>query len=220
MALRSTRFTFLALVLGSGAWLAACGDDSGDGTTIDAPVAIDAPGGAIDAAGNPDAAAAPTCADYCTTIAANCTAANLMYASTAECMATCTKFTPGTVGQTSGNTLGCRLYHAGNAAGSVANANTHCRHGGPGGDGLCGSNCEGFCTIVQGSCSTQANPPYADMGACMTACGGYSMTTPYVANATGGNFACRLYHATAAANAPGTHCSHTASTSATCTGNP
>lgn len=213
----STRFAFAALVLGSLALVAACGDDGG-GNAIDAPVSIDAPTGGD--GGGIDAPAAPSCTDYCTTIAANCTAANLMYANTAECMATCGRFTPGTVGQTSGNTLGCRLYHAGNAAGGQTNADTHCRHAGPGGNALCGSNCEGFCTIVQGSCSTQNPPPYADMGACMTACAGYSMTTPYVASATGNNFACRLYHATAAANAPGTHCAHTAMTSATCTGNP
>jgi hypothetical protein len=206
MLARSTCFAFTVLFALT---FAACGDDDENGGAIDAAVTIDAPGGGGDG-GNTDAAAAPTCTDYCTTIAANCTAANLMYASTAECMATCTKFTPGTVGQTSGNTLGCRLYHANNAAGSTANANTHCRHGGPGGDGLCGTNCEGFCTIVQGSCSTQAQPPYADMAACMTACGGYATTPIYVANPPQGNtLTCRLYHATAAANAPGTHCSHT-----------
>lgn len=206
MLAHPSRLAFAALLALS---FAACGDDDDGGGTIDAPTAIDAPGGGGDG-GNTDAAAAPTCSDYCTTIATNCTGTNLMYANTAECMATCSKFTAGTVGQTSGNTLGCRLYHAGNAAGSMQNANTHCRHGGPGGDGLCGSNCEGFCTIVQGSCAGQASPPYADMGACMTACGNYATTPIYVAPQTGGNhLTCRLYHATAAANAPAQHCSHT-----------
>lgn len=213
MAIRSTRSAYATLVLGSVAWLAACGDDGGGDGAIDAPVSIDAPTGGD--GGGPDAPpAAPSCTDYCTTIAANCTAANLMYANTAECMATCGKFVPGAVGQMSGNTLGCRLYHAGNAAG---NPGLHCRHAGPGGDGTCGSNCEGFCTIVQGSCSTQNPPPYANLGACMTACAGYNQTPIYSAAETSGNtFACRLYHATAAANAPGTHCSHTAMTSSQC----
>lgn len=214
MAFRSTRFVFASLVLGSVAWLAACGDDGGDGTTIDAPSAVDAPAGD---APSGDAPAAPSCATYCTTIAANCTAANLMYANTAECMATCGRFTPGTVGQTSGNTAGCRLYHANNAAGGQNNADMHCRHAGPGGNALCGANCEGFCTIVQGACASQANPPYANLAACMTACAGYNQTPTYSAAVTSGNsFACRLYHATAAANAPGTHCSHTAMTSSQC----
>jgi hypothetical protein len=196
--------------------LAACGGDDGD----DAP-AIDAPAGAIDApAGSIDAPAAElTCASYCSTIAGNCTAANLMYGSSAECMATCTAFTAGTLADTGGNTLGCRLYHAGNAGGSQTAADTHCRHAGPGGDGVCGANCEGFCTVVLDACAGQAQPPYANMGACMTACGGFATTPIYVANATGNNLACRLYHATAAAANPGLHCPHTGVNSATCTGN-
>lgn len=214
----STRLAFASLVLGSLALAAACGgDDESDNT--DAAASIDAPSGGPDAAANPDAAAAPSCTDYCTTIAANCTAANLMYANTNECMATCMRFTPGTVGQTSGNTLGCRLYHAGNAAGSQQNADTHCRHGGPGGDGLCGSNCEGFCTIVLGSC-TGGNMQFGgSMTTCMTECAAFNTSPIYVANATGNNFACRLYHATAAANAPGTHCSHVATASPVCVNN-
>jgi hypothetical protein len=200
----SSGFVALALAL---AWLAACGDDGHDHDHIDA--AIDAPAG-------DDAPGAPTCAAYCTAIADNCSGVNLMYASTAECMASCGLFSVGTSADVAGNTLGCRLYHANNAAGSMQNANTHCRHGGPGGDGLCGANCEGFCTIALGACSAQAQPPYADMGACMTACGNYATAPPYVANATGDNLACRLYHATAASANPGTHCGHTAMASATC----
>jgi hypothetical protein len=206
MPARSSRFAFVVLVLVSVAWLSACGDES--------PPAVDAAAdssiGEIDApTGDIDAPAAPSCTDYCTTIAANCAAANLMYASTGECMATCGRFTPGTVGMMSGNTAGCRLYHAGAAAGSVGNANTHCRHGGPGGDGLCGSNCEGFCTIVLGSCTAKFEQYGGNMSTCMTACAGFATTPPYVANATGNTFACRLYHATAAAANPGTHCGHT-----------
>ncbi len=220
MPARSSRFAFVALVLGSVAWLAACGDDGGN-SVIDAP-SIDGP--TIDAPGSDgpisDAPVAPSCTDYCTTIAANCTAANLMYASTGECMATCGRFTPGTVGMMSGNTAGCRLYHAGAAAGSVGNANTHCRHGGPGGDGLCGSNCEGFCTIVLGSCTGNNEQYGGSMSTCMTECGAFNSTRLYVANAQGNNFACRLYHATAASVDANTHCGHVATNSAICTGPP
>ena len=137
-----------------------------------------------------------------------------MYGTTAECMATCALFDPSAA--MTGNTLGCRAYHATNAAGSVQNANTHCRHAGPGGDGVCGANCAGFCTIAMGACAGQNPPPYADMNACMTACGTYATTPIYVANATGNNLACRLYHATAATANPGLHCSHTAMNSAPC----
>jgi hypothetical protein len=205
MRATSSGLAVAALVFAS---LAACGGD--DEQDHDAAVVIDAPA-------DIDAPAAPTCAAYCNSIAANCTGANLMYGTTAECMATCGLFIVGTGADMAGNTLGCRLYHANNAAGSMQNANTHCRHGGPGGDGLCGANCEGFCTIALGACSAQNPPPYANMGACMTACGNYATAPAYVATQTSGNsFACRLYHATAASANPGLHCAHTAMVSATC----
>lgn len=213
MATISTRLGFAALVLGSLAFAAACGDDEDSGGT-DAPTAIDAPTGDPDAAGNPDASGAPSCTDYCTTIAANCTAANLMYANNTECMATCQMLPPGTVGMMATNTVGCRLYHAGAAAG---NANLHCRHAGPGGDGACGANCEGFCTIVLASCTGGNEQFGGSMATCMSECAQFATTPDYVATETAGDtFACRLYHATAAAAAPVTHCSHVATNSPTC----
>jgi hypothetical protein len=52
----------------------------------------------------------------------------------AHCTATCASFTVGTsqVTDTSGNTLGCRIYYA--RAPSMMEAATHCAHAGPGGD--------------------------------------------------------------------------------------
>jgi hypothetical protein len=136
-----------------------------------------------------------------------------MYGAAAECMATCMRFPVGTSADSSGNTLGCRITHANNAAG---NANLHCRHAGPGGDAVCGANCEGFCTIVLGSCTGGQQQFGGDLGTCMTACAGFATAPPYVANATGDNFACRLYHATAAAANPTTHCGHVAVASPVC----
>jgi hypothetical protein len=188
--------------------LAACGDSDTNPPVIDAPAAIDS-STAIDAAGQ-----AQTCANYCALISANCTAANAMYGGTAECMASCMHVPAGTAADMSGNTLGCRIYHADAAA---TNAALHCRHAGPGGDGACGMNCEGFCTVALGSCAGQANPPYASMGACLTACAGFATTPPYSAATTSGNsLACRLYHATAASTTPTLHCPHTAAAGGPC----
>jgi hypothetical protein len=177
---------------------AACSDDGGK--TPDAP-----PGNQL------------SCSAYCTTIAANCTAANAQYGgadATATCMANCAKFPMGTAADMSGNTLGCRNYHAGAA---MTNPGVHCTHAGPGGAGMCGDNCLGFCNLVQTAC-TGANPsPYADMGACMTACGGFATTPAYSAMTTSGNsFACRLYHATQAVSLPAPHCMHVGAVSPTC----
>jgi hypothetical protein len=95
-------------------------------------------------------------------------------------------------------------------------ADMHCRHAGPGGNGACGADCEGFCTLVLDSC-TDANVQFSgDMNTCMTACAGYATTPVYSSSVTMGNsFACRLYHATVASGNP-EHCKHTAATSAAC----
>src|SRR5688572_10176169 len=138
------------VVLGSiGLALLACGDDGGS-TPIDAPT-----GGT------------PSCSTYCTTIATNCSGANLQYGMATDCTNTCGHFPVGTAADTSGNTLGCRSYHAMMAAGDPG---LHCKHAGPGGDGACGANCLGFCTLVMGAC-TGANQQHGGaIATCMSAC--------------------------------------------------
>lgn len=155
---------------------------------------------------------APTCASYCAAMAKNCTGPNAQYVTEASCLGTCSAFAQGTTGATSGNTLSCRAYHAG---ASPADAAQHCPHAGPAGDGACGSNCEGFCTVAVAKCATN----FADIPSCTTACNGFAMNTAhYTANtSTGNNYACRMYHlsvaATDAASATA-HCSHTTTASA------
>ncbi len=195
------------IAVGALAALVACGGDD-EATPIDAPMVT------VDASGPDAAGLAQTCANYCTLITANCNGNLAMYADAATCMATCTHAPAGTAADMSGNTLGCRIYHADAAAGNAA---LHCRHAGPGGDGVCGADCEGFCTLTLGACAGQAAPPYASMSACMTSCAGFATTPAYSASTTGGNsLACRLYHATAASTNPALHCPHTMPTSATC----
>ena len=171
------------------AGLAACGDDDGGGDE-------------------------QSCESYCTSIMANCTGANQQYGGMADCVTTCSNFPVGAAADTSGNTLGCRTYHADAA---MAGPDVHCRHAGPGGNNACGADCLGFCSLVLSEC-TGANAQYGgDMGQCMTACGAFATTPAYSSSTTSGNsVACRLYHATAASLNPGTHCAHTAATSATC----
>jgi hypothetical protein len=181
--------------------LAACGGNDEQGSP-------DAEVGDIDAADQ-----VPTCADYCATIEANCAAPQDQWSSAATCMTACASWDVGTIDDTSGNTLGCRNYHAGAAESMPA---VHCVHAGPGGAGACGSNCEGFCTLALDAC-TGANEQFASMAECMTACAGYDATEPYDVTDTGGDtFACRLYHLTAAVGDPGTHCDHIVEASAPC----
>jgi hypothetical protein len=151
-----------------------------------------------------------SCDAYCATISANCTGANAQYGSAETCLATCADIPPGAPADTGGNTLGCRTYHAGAAAGMP---DVHCRHAGPGGDGVCGDNCESFCTIAAAACPDA----WPDDAACQTACGTFSPDETYDATDVAGNtFACRLYHLTAAALDPATHCAHIKGDSAPC----
>lgn len=200
--MRSFTFSVVAvLVLAVG-----CGDVK-KSKTVDASSQSDA--AAIDAP-----AVALTCASYCSKIATNCTGANQQYSDVSNCMASCALMTPGVAAEMTGNTLGCRTYHADAAA---AGPGVHCRHAGPGGDGVCGANCDGFCTIAVGACTAQATQPYASKAACMTACAGFATTPVYSSSVTSGNsLACRMYHAVVATTIPSPHCTHVTPTSATC----
>lgn len=156
----------------------------------------------------------PTCTDYCNIIEANCTGSLDQYDGLAKCLETCSHMPDGTASDGSGNTVGCRTYHATASAGG--GAATHCPHAGPTGAGVCGGTCESFCTIAQGAC-TGANQQFATFNDCMTACGSYNMGPQYSASTTSGNsYACRMYHLTAAAVDPVGHCPHIVLASPTC----
>jgi hypothetical protein len=81
----------------------------------------------------------PWCTVYCDLVQQNCLGANSQYASTSACMTACNGFsTSGNAGDTTGNTVQCRVYHAGVAGDPVAtNAATHCPHAGPTGGNQC-----------------------------------------------------------------------------------
>jgi hypothetical protein len=198
--MRTIGLGFAALLL-----VAAC--DGGDGGTDAGSDDDDGGGGGL------------TCATYCTTIMANCTGDLTQYASTAACMQSCEGFPIGTSADTAGNTLGCRIYHAQASAAAMLGPDPHCYHAGPGGAGVCGSNCEGFCAIAQDSC-TGGNQQYASAGDCMTECGNFPDTEPYDASdQAGDSLACRLYHLTVASTdmaSATTHCPHIPEASPVC----
>lgn len=79
------------------------------------------------------------CAGYCTQIGLNCTGDNAQYVDTADCMAQCTALAwpAGTPGASDGNTIACRIYHAG--APAAGDPGAHCPHAGASGAGVCGA---------------------------------------------------------------------------------
>lgn len=162
-----------------------------------------------------------TCDYYCSTIMTGCNdkMKTQQYADMASCLATCAGFfKTGALSDTMGDTLGCRIYHAGVASKDAMSALTHCGHAGPtGGDkdvsdaagGPCGEGCESFCAIQAKVC-TGANQVYADIPTCMAACkmAPADVADYSIADTATNDFGCRMYHLTAAASAPALHCAH------------
>lgn len=166
----------------------------------------------------PDAPALD-CMAYCAEIQTHCAPPNAQYASADSCLASCASFSVGasTVADMTGNTLGCRIYHAG--APSAMSPATHCPHAGPGGDLLTanpaqfcsgGNVCESFCALEIKACGSLDQPlpgdprddtnnhlfQFRNMNDCLLACPAYDKTHVYSTAATGNSLACRLLQAT------------------------
>jgi hypothetical protein len=192
--------SFVLVALSACALAAAgCGDDTTSGAGGDMSIPRDLAG-----------TVAPTCAAYCAKIQMNCTSApdagdNVQYASTQACSDYCmtaAAWPAGATGDQSGNTIGCRLYHAGAAA---ADPVLHCPHAGPTGGGVCGSLCDNYCQLMAKNC-TGANAQY-DATTCMTKCA-MIPTTGKAGDMAGNTVQCRIYHLSAAATDPVLHCPH------------
>jgi hypothetical protein len=149
-------------------------------------------------------AAALSCASYCSIINANCTGNQQQYVDTNTCIADCMVFPVGKATDTTGNTLGCRTYHANAAKGDPV---THCQHAGPGGAGMCGKNCDGFCQLAMKWC-VGPNQVYKTLADCMTQCMSFPDDAPVGAATQDGNHqACLVWHAMeAGGGSPADHC--------------
>ncbi|MEZ4469038.1 MAG: hypothetical protein R3F43_32550 [bacterium] len=140
------------------------------------------------------------CEVYCDEMELNCAGT---YADRAACMNACSVIpADGDSGATAGNTIQCRIYHAGYPAST--DGALHCPHAAAEGGGVCGDYCEVYCGLMAQNCGGY----YADEATCMSACG--VMPTDGAPNATDGNsLQCRIYHASFPAAADGAlHCPH------------
>jgi hypothetical protein len=158
------------------------------------------------------------CADYCEDIMTGCTEDLLQYRDMAQCMKVCSYFPEGELSSNEDdNTVACRLRAASRAryAGGTELV-AYCREAGPGGDGTCGSNCDGYCTLMMGVCTAKAagNFRYDSADECLQVCDdlplgsvSYSVLDPEVSD--GNHVQCRLFHVTSAAMLDAEeHCEH------------
>ena len=153
------------------------------------------------------------CSTYCNRILAECTGADTMYRDSAQCMTACKDLDPVNETGETGNTVKCRV-------GQLDKKN--CRSAGPLGGGVCGQRCDGFCKIVQATCSTQAAPPYPDLGTCTEECNTVLRFDPAAPEGIEQPFTgedtlnCRVQHLLLAFKDPNPHCNHVAVQSAQC----
>jgi hypothetical protein len=160
----------------------------------------------------------PLCEQYCDTVQANCSGAFAVYVSRQNCLAVCRHLQPGEPGIDGVNTVHCRLRQA-QVAVDLRDYVNHCPPAGPGGADICGSNCEGLCTILQRSCVN--NEQFETDADCLQNCmitpdiGGFNTADPDMSE--GDSVQCRLWHVSASAEAVKPHCPHAAGASP-CTG--
>ena len=150
----------------------------------------------------------PTCASWCATLASACSEdPTYGFPDEASCNTWCAAsgIAAGMDGDTSGNTLGCRTYHAGVAdAGDAAAKAMHCPHASSMGGGVCGDILDNYCEIIDHVC-TGANEPTWTTD-CATDAAAYPAGTP--GDTSGDSLSCRLYHLGVAVLMPDTHCAH------------
>ena len=164
---------------------------------------------------------ASLCATYCDAVLADCTGDFSVYASRDTCMGVCNQLRlagkTGTPGDQSGNTVYCRLTQA-TSAKSTGEPTDYCFAAGPGGGDICGTNCEGYCVLLQQTCPIEFSTAQFNnsLAYCLTNACPSIPTLDAGFNAeqqSGNNINCRLYHVSAAnadSQAPGTHCPHAA----------
>lgn len=173
-------------------------------------------GAAAGAGGQADASPQPSlCERYCDAITTGCTGEHAQYIDRDACLAACADYPQGTPDDKTGNSVSCRLTYASKAS---SEPYTYCTWAGPGGDGKCGNNCEGFCSLMLHTCSaasTQSGDYFDSAADCLAACqqikdiGNYSATNASLQRGAD-HVQCRLYHvgAAIAEDDPITHCHH------------
>ncbi len=188
-----------------------CSSSSSDAGTTDTGT----PG--TDTAGTDTAGGGtPTCDAYCSLITKNCAADNAQYIDNDTCLKMCAKMDVGKAADTTGDTLGCRSYHAGAASGD---AKLHCPHAGPYGGGMCGaSRCDDFCKLAISICGGVSGATFADNAACLTECKSENAdpTKKEIDSSAVGFTACTQYHLEAASKDTATHCGHLSTKAGPC----
>lgn len=145
------------------------------------------------------------CQRYCSDVMSACTAENAVYTDERLCLGVCAQLDPGDPLEPAGNTVACR---ARQAVIAKAEPDDHCRAAGPGGDGVCGTDCEAYCELYAELCPDHSE--YTKLADCVKACGGLTDLPRYDVDKDhgGDSVECRLVHVSSASVDPAIHCPH------------
>ena len=121
------------------------------------------------------------CRQYCSDIMDYCPGDLKQYVDTAQCLKSCAFFPEGLITDADGNTASCRLKYAGKARYALGTErDAYCRKAGPGSEGTCGGICDGFCTLMMGTCTPKFAPYiFPSLADCLTACRALKDAPPY-----------------------------------------
>ncbi len=204
-------FAFLGLAVAAAACSQILGIEDAERDPLLPPVTGGA-GGTGGSGGTGGGGTGGLCADYCNTVQTNCMGAVAVYPPATEdfdfCAAVCALL-PQTGPEDGDNNIPCRIK---NAQLATVEQDVQCPAAGPGGDGVCGTNCEAFCLLLEAECQANFNGLYTGQADCRAKCtaeipdpGGYSINVY-----EGPTIQCRLYHLTVATEQPNVHCHHAA----------
>jgi hypothetical protein len=135
-----------------------------------------------------------------------CTGKDAVYANRGQCLGVCATLEPGDSEEPADdNSVACRAREANSAEDEPEG---YCRSAGPGGNGVCGTDCEAYCQIFPQICP--ANNEYTTTEQCLRACGALTEQDRYSLDADhgGDTVECRLVHTTSASVDPMMHCAH------------
>jgi len=150
--------------------------------------------------------ASAQCKKYCTDVMGVCTGTNAPYSTPDACLATCALLPPGDPNEPAqDNTVACRQRQTDLA--QLGELSVNCPRAGPGGDGVCGANCESYCYLFNAACKDVTTPP---PGNCEESCSVLRDTQMFdvVVNHDGDTLQCRLVHVSNSAWKPTEHCPH------------
>jgi hypothetical protein len=145
------------------------------------------------------------CKDYCSTVLANCTGEYAVYNDMPGCLGFCRHLDAGASVEPEPNTVACRARQAEFAE---REPEVHCKAAGPGGNGVCGSDCDAYCQVYPEVCPDTYE--YPDTKSCLKACRGLIDQDSFdVARDHGGDTVeCRLVHTVSSTTLPAMHCPH------------